>query len=511
MRQGNFSRQVVKHLWILLVSIISTASISEVFGQDAQYIISFREGRESFAQQARSLLQYAVQDIDRIPSERSVVVRLPLQHARRLASRGDISAIELDQRVYAFETTNDPLLGSQTSLFGDFSAQVTDAWDIAIGARDTLVAVIDSGARLTHPDLRANLWRNRRERANNNLDDDGNGCVDDVFGCDFVNRDGRPDDDNGHGTHVAGTIAAVGNNATGVAGVAYNARVIPVKVLDAAGNGFISTVIKGIDYITALKKRGVPIGAINLSLGGVSNSSALYRAVERARNHEIVILAAAGNEGSNNDAFPLYPANLPLDNIISVAAVTSAGLLASYSNYGVSSVDVTAPGSGILSLGLSGYRTLSGTSMATPHVAGLVALIKSANPNLTISQIRSIILSTAQRVAGLEGYISTGGIIDAYAAVQEAVFTEALARIYGIVRERQGRGLRRAKVVLKLLSEPGGIVGVVRTAKDGSYSFTDLPRGRYQIRVTKRSHRFSKRRVAIESGGSVRRNFRSKR
>ena len=233
--------------------------------------------------------------------------------------------------------------------------------------------------------------------------------------------------------------------------------------------------------------------------------------MERARNHEILILAAAGNEGSNNDAFPLYPANLPLDNIISVAAVTSAGLLASYSNYGVSSVDVTAPGSGILSLGLSGYRTLSGTSMATPHVAGLVALIKSANPNLTISQIRSIILSTARRVAGLEGYISTGGIIDAYAAVQEAVSTEALARIYGVVKERQGRGLRRAKVVLKLLSESGGIVGVVRTAKDGSYSFTDLPRGRYQIRVTKRSHRFSKRRVAIESGGSVRRNFRSKR
>jgi subtilisin family serine protease len=514
--RNSMQRKQLTHLfnvisiWIA-VALLSVMPMVRTFAQDAQYIVSFKEGRETFEEQARSLINHALQDIDRIPVERSVVVRLPFHQAVEVAKRSDVIAMELDQRVFALGSTNDPLLSSQTSLFGSYSAQVTDAWDITTGARDVVVAVIDSGASLSHPDLRANLWRNRRERAGNNRDDDNNGCVDDIYGCDFVNRDGSPEDDNGHGTHVTGIVAAVGDNAIGVAGVAFNARVVPVKVLDADGGGFISTVIKGIDYVTELKKRGVPIAAINLSLGGTSDSTALYRATERARNHDIMILAAAGNEASDNDSYPIYPANLDLANVISVGAVTSSGMLASYSNYGETSVDVAAPGSGVLSLGLSGYRTLSGTSMATPHVAGIVALIKSINSNLTVSQVRSILLSTVQVTPDLEGYVATAGIVDAYAAVQVAQITEPLSRIYGTIKTVEGRGLRNARVVLRSLEESSELVESMRTAKDGSYSFTDLPNGRYQIRVKKRSYRFRRRRVSFDTGRTVRRNFKARR
>lgn len=477
------------------------------YAQDARYIVTFKDGSNDFASQAYSLIDYAVQDIDRIPVERSVVVRMQFDQAVRLANRIDVVGMELDQRVHAFGSTNDPFLSSQDGLSGEYSAHVTDAWDITSGARNTVVAVIDSGASLNHPDLRANLWRNRKERAGNNRDDDGNGCVDDIYGCDFVNRDGDPFDDNGHGTHVSGIVAAVGDNGIGVAGVAYTSRILPVKVLDEGGGGFISTVIKGIDYVTSLKRRGVPIVAINLSLGGSTNSSALQRAIERARNYDILVIAAAGNESSNNDTSPLYPANLPLDNILSVAAVNSSGVLSSFSNYGVSSVHLTAPGSSILSLGSSGYRVLSGTSMAAPHVAGVVALIKSAQPGLTMAQVRSIVLDSVQNVPSLGGLIATSGIVDAHVAVQTAQMTEPLSRIYGVVRSSRGSILRRALVSLKALDEPSAPVVSLRTAKDGSYSFSNLANGRYIIRVKKRSHQFSKRRIVVRTARTVQRNI----
>lgn len=497
------------HQWLAVLVFSSLVGLRASQAQDARYIVTFREGTANFESQAYSLVDYAVQDIDRIPVERSVVVRMPFEQAVRLANRMDVVGMELDQRVYAFGSTNDPYLSSQGGLSGEYSAHVTDAWDITSGARNTVVAVIDSGAILNHPDLRANLWRNRKERAGNNRDDDGNGCIDDVYGCDFVNRDGDPFDDNGHGTHVSGIVAAVGDNSIGVAGVAYSSRIIPVKVLDKGGGGFISTVIKGIDYVTTLKARGVPIVAINLSLGGSANSSALQRAVERANNYDILVIAAAGNESSNNDTAPLYPANLPLDNILSVAAVNSSGFLSSFSNYGNVSVHLTAPGSDILSLGTSGYRVLSGTSMAAPHVAGVAALIKSAQPGLTMAQVRSIILSSVQNVPSLAGLIATSGIVDANIAVQTARVTEPLSRIYGVVRSARGRVLRRSLVTLKTLDDPLVPLQSMRTAKDGSYSFSNLATGRYIIRVKKRSYRFARRRVALKNARTVRRNLTS--
>jgi serine protease len=495
---------------VVVFILASLMGLRASHAQDARYIITFKDDTTTFDRQAHSLIDYAVQDIDRIPVERSVVARMQFDQAVRVANRLDVVGMELDQRVYAFGSTNDPYLSSQGGLFGEYSAHVTDAWDITSGARNTVVAVIDSGASLNHPDLRANLWRNRKERAGNNRDDDGNGCVDDIYGCDFVNRDGDPSDDNGHGTHVSGIVAAVGDNGIGVAGVAYSSRIVPVKVLDEGGGGFVSTVIKGIDYVTSLKRRGVPIVAINLSLGGSTNSSALQRAIERARNYDILVVAAAGNESSNNDTSPLYPANLPLENILSVAAVTSSGLLSSFSNYGVSSVHLAAPGSSILSLGNSGYRVLSGTSMAAPHVAGVAALIKSAQPGLTMTQVRSIIVESVQNVPSLVGLISTSGIVDADAAVQSARATEPLSRIYGVVISARGSVLRQSLVSLKALDDPSELVQSMRTAKDGSYSFSNLSNGRYLVRVRKRSHRFSTRRVVLKDARTVRRNIRAR-
>ena len=209
---------------------------------------------------------------------------------------------------------------------------------------NVLVGVIDTGVDYNHPDLAANIWTNPGEIAGNGIDDDGNGYIDDVHGYDFVNNDGDPMDDNGHGTHFSGTIGGVGNNGIGVAGVNWNVKIMALKFLDSGGSGSTANAVAGVQYATMM---GVDV--TSNSWGGGGFSQALYDAIDAAGAANIAFVAAAGNNGANNDTSPAYPAAYDLPNIISVAATDDNDELASFSNYGAASVDLGAPGVDILS------------------------------------------------------------------------------------------------------------------------------------------------------------------
>lgn len=268
-----------------------------------------------------------------------------------------------------------------------------EVWAQGYTGRNVVVAVVDTGVDYTHSDLDANIWRNTREIAGNGIDDDGNGFVDDVRGWNFANGNNNPMDVNGHGTHVAGTIAAE-NNGTGITGVAYNAQIMPVKVLGDDGSGTNLSVARGIRYAA---DNGANV--INLSLGG-GYSSDIESAIAHAVSRGAIVVMAAGNEGA---ARPSNPASLAIQYGVSVGAIDSSGNLASFSNRaGTDSRmrHVVAPGVNILSTRPGGrYQSLNGTSMATPHVAGVVALMRQANPNLTDAQVRQILTSSAIRAS----------------------------------------------------------------------------------------------------------------
>jgi predicted outer membrane repeat protein len=279
----------------------------------------------------------------------------------------------------------------------DISA--TYAWDINTGSSNVIVAVTDTGVDYTHQDLAANMWK------------DPNGH----FGYDFVNNDNDPMDDQGHGTHVSGTIGAVGNNAMGVTGVCWHVRIMAVKCFDANGMGYTSNEISAIEYSVA---NGAKV--INASWGGYAYSQNLYDAIASARDAGVIFVAAAGNSSINNDSTtPAYPASYDLANIISVMATTDTDQQASFSNYGLTSVDIGAPGQNILStVPGNTYDYYSGTSMASPHVAGTCALLLSIDPTLTYSQVKQILLNTVDKT--LPGLCVSGGRLNLAAAAQEA-------------------------------------------------------------------------------------------
>ncbi|MBI2827190.1 MAG: S8 family serine peptidase [Planctomycetia bacterium] len=278
-----------------------------------------------------------------------------------------------------------------------------EAWAQGYTGQGVVVAVVDTGVDSNNSDLAGRMWVNAGEIAGNGIDDDQNGFVDDTSGWDFASGDNNPNDGNGHGTHVAGTIAA-DNNGTGSTGVAPGATIMPVRVLGSNGSGTADAVAAGIRYAAA---NGADI--INLSLGG-SFSSVIQSAIQYAQQLNVLVVVAAGNESAST---PSYPARFSasMNNVISVGAHTSSNTIASFSNDVGSSgaVQVDAPGVNIYSTYIGGrYATLSGTSMATPHVAGLAALALSANHNLTASQLRTLIVDGANRT--ISGSDSNGGI-----------------------------------------------------------------------------------------------------
>ena len=290
-------------------------------------------------------------------------------------SRSDVVQATPDFAITAQATPNDSSFGSLWGLSnnggqgGIVTADIgaDQAWDYGTST-NVVTAVIDTGVDYRHQDLAANIWSNADEVAGNGIDDDRNGYVDDTRGWDFANNENDPMDDNGHGTHVAGTIGAVGNNGVGVTGVAWSALIMPLKFLDKSGSGALSDAIEAINYA---RVNGAKV--INASWGGGAFSSALQSAITQYQQAGGIFVAASGNEGSNNSTTPSYPANYA--GVISVGASTRSDALASFSNFGTN-VQIVAPGQSILStLPGNAYGTLSGTSMATPHAAGAIALL----------------------------------------------------------------------------------------------------------------------------------------
>lgn len=338
----------------------------------------------------------------------------------------NIEYIEPNYRVSAVGTIpNDPNFNQlwglnntgQTGGIPDVDIDAPEAWDIETGSKSKiLVGVIDTGVDYNHPDLAANIWTNPGEIAGNGIDDDENGYVDDIHGYDFYNNDGDPFDDNSHGTHVSGTIAAVGDNKIGVTGINWNAKIVGLKFLGQDGYGDIFAGIQAIDYAT---KIGVQL--TNNSWAGGGYSQALYDAIKTAGDAGQLFIAAASNEGSNNDIYPAYPASYDLDNIISVAATDHNDQLAGFSNYGLETVDLGAPGVNIYStVPGDSYAAFNGTSMATPHVAGVASLLWSQDPDRTPQQVKNRILASVDPITALDGKTVSGGRLNAFRALAEA-------------------------------------------------------------------------------------------
>jgi subtilisin family serine protease len=337
-------------------------------------------------------------------------------------------------QLWGMYSNDSPMAFGGAGTTNTFGSGAEEAWgNNYVGSSDIVIGIIDEGLDPNHVDLQQNIWVNPGEIANDGVDNDGNGRIDDVNGWDFFNNDKTIYDGGSgdtHGTHVAGTIGAVGGNGIGVAGVAWNVKMISAKFLGPTG-GSITAAIQALDYLTDLKvNRGVNIVATNNSWGGGGYSSALHAAIIRAANAGILFVAAAGNSALNNDTTANYPSNYstlvgvsgtPAANyeaVIAVAATTSTGGLASFSNYGATQVDIGAPGNSILStLPGNTYGVYSGTSMATPHVTGAIAAYAAAKPNASAATVREAILKSAVPTASLAGKTVTGGRLSVLDAI----------------------------------------------------------------------------------------------
>jgi thermitase len=336
----------------------------------------------------------------------------------RYAQPNWISHINVDTRTD--RTPNDPLYGQQWD-WPKINAPA--AWDLTVGNKKVVVGDIDTGIDYTHPDLKQNVWNNVPECTGvPGKDDDHNGYIDDCHGIDPIDGDSDPMDDNDHGTHTGGTIGAVGNNGVGVTGINWRVTVLPCKSHDSSGNGSIASIIACYQYMVTEKAAGYDIISTNNSYGGCPEACAFDQAtkdgIAALGKAGILFAVAAANNASNNDTTPVFPANYFLPNVIAVAATTSTDGLAGFSDYGVRSVMVGAPGAGVESTIIGGYASFSGTSMATPHVAGLAALIHAYDPSLNIYQIRNLIIAGGDDLASLAGKTVSGKRIDALGSLQ---------------------------------------------------------------------------------------------
>jgi subtilisin family serine protease len=336
---------------------------------------------------------------------------------RQYQESGLVEFAEPDLRLTLAATPNDPAFASgllwhlnnlgQNSGKSDADIDAPEGWDLANTASNVVVATVDSGVRYTHEDLAANIWINPREIPGNGVDDDANGFIDDVHGINAAANTGDPIDLIGHGTQVAGFIGGVGNNGIGIAGVAWRVRLMACRFQDDSGTGFLSDAAQCIDYALA---NGAQI--INGSFVTTSFSSVLYNAMNNCRIAGVIFVAAAGNDGVNTDVTPYYPAGFNFDNIVAVAASTRTDALATFSNYGAVSVDLAAPGQDVYSTFNSadnGYTVNSGTSFASPIVAGAFALLRARNPSATYHQLIQQVLATVDPLPGLAGKCVSGG------------------------------------------------------------------------------------------------------
>jgi subtilisin family serine protease len=349
----------------------------------------------------------------------------------------------------------------QTGGFLDADIDMPEAWDIFTGSSQVVVAVIDSGVAYNHPDLRDNMWINPGEIPGNGIDDDGNGYVDDVYGIAPAMRgaepgsgfsEGDPMDFNSHGTHVAGTIGAKGNNDRGVVGVNWDVQIMAINIGEGPAGFTEGAIVAGITYATMMKEQyGVNVVVSNNSWGGGPPSIPILEAFRNQIDASIVVVAASGNDDENNDAVPMYPSGYNLDGIISVGSSDHMDFRSAFSNYGPLTVDLFAPGGfgtgdieNILSTvpvfdSPTGYNYKAGTSMAAPHVAGVVALVRGLAPEMSVLDVKELILSTVDPKPQLENYVLSGGRLNAFNALSAVKFSTVEGTVW---QDRNANGAR---------------------------------------------------------------------
>jgi subtilisin family serine protease len=387
-----------------------------------EFIVKYRSGvtpdRRGRVESAIPSLAH-VRRFDFIGAEHMRVSAISTEAALAiLRASSDVEYAEPNYYVYAQVIPNDPSFSQlwglkNTGQGGGYvgaDIKATQAWDLYTGNPNFLIGVIDTGIDYTHPDLAANIWTNPGEIAGNGRDDDGNGYVDDVHGYDFINHDGDPMDDGYHGTHVAGTIGAVGNNGVGVTGVNWRCKMIAIKFMDPSGVGTEADAIAAIGYSIVVGCR-----VTNNSWGNMSGGQAMLDAINAAGAAGQLMVFAAGNNGWNIDLVPFYPPSYVAPNMITVTSTDGRDLRPTLTNYGVATVNLGAPGYGIYSCKPGGlYQSLNGTSMAAPHVTGTAALAMGSFPLASSGQIRQLILTSTDPIASMNGTTSTGGRLNAY-------------------------------------------------------------------------------------------------
>lgn len=367
----------------------------------------------------------AVTGLDIIEDDDGTSLAMLLDEYRKLP---EVEYVDEIQRIQADAINpvlpNDPRFEEQWALANngqqggkkdaDIRAQL--AWTVTKGSDEVVVAVLDSGVDYKHPDLEDNIWT--RPENIKAYRDDSLGEIDDARGYNAIDNDGDPMDDNGHGTHCAGIIGAVGGNNEGITGVNWTVKIMPLKFMDSTGSGTTKDAIEAINYVIDRKNAGVNVRIISASWGSTEKSRALEDVIRKAYEADILFVAASGNSSVNTDTSPHYPSSYNVGNVISVAALDRSDQLTSFSNYGPKSVQIAAPGKDILSTWLNNdFRVASGTSMATPVVAGVAALVLAIDSRMSVDDLRKRLLDSVDKVPAVKGKVVTGGRINAARAV----------------------------------------------------------------------------------------------
>lgn len=417
------TRFALSLLALVLILTVTPASATAGPAVSGQLLVGFKQGASKDRQQEilAALKGRLAKRFAGIKGGRLTLVKprsgIALSLLRkRLADHPDVAYAEPDyyQFTHATKAPNDPLYPLQWPVADSPDGHDIDA-PTAWAQRTSCakVAIVDTGIDTDHPDLVANLYKSK-DKPNNNKDDDKNGYVDDTYGYNAIKGKGSGEDNDGHGTHVAGIVAGRANDGIGVSGICWSAKLMPVKFMNAQGKGSTSNAIAAIQYAV---KQGFKI--VNCSFGSSSKSSALKDVVDYAQDHKVLLVVAAGNNSQNIDKHPEYPAAYTDSNILAVAATTDEDKLASFSNWGSTGVDLAAPGDSVLSTYLGGgYKVLSGTSMATPYVAGVAALLRKQVPDATYGNIRYAIRHKVDKPSALKGKVAYDGRLNAWKALK---------------------------------------------------------------------------------------------
>jgi len=403
---------IVRVAWIAAFLFTSSNSFA---GISNQYLVKFRVGLAT-ADVLTLLSDSGLKMTREFPQISWIVAesKLPLSDVQinAIKQRPQILHFEKNQIWKAIAAPTDPRYSEQNNMA---RLNLEQAWDLATGSSSVVVAVSDTGISKGHPDLKNRIWSNPNEIPGNGVDDDGNGFVDDTWGWNFAGSNNNPDDENSHGTHCSGIIGAEANNGEGISGVNWDVRFMAVQFLTKEGSGSSDD---GIGTILYAADNGAQV--LSMSWGGGGFTQALEDALNYAAEKGVLLVAAAGNDSADGDTEPHFPSAYDVPGLVAVASSAGVGQLSSFSNYGLTTVDLAAPGSSILSSILDGnYKRYSGTSMATPMVAGVAALVLSKYPNTDVNTLRNALFNAIDERTAYDGKIATSGDLNAYKALKQ--------------------------------------------------------------------------------------------